>query len=101
MRLNKNRKNPGLKFNPGIVLSGPRTTRRDVFRALTEEILVEPKCGFYLKCNHVYIVHRRVRRNSVPLFVQSLRIPLSSSIIKIGVLRTDRLRTHVKEVQSS
>ena len=100
MPLNKNRRNPGLKFNPvlaliGLRTTGPQTTRQDVFRALTTEILVKPEYGFYLKYNHVYIVHCRVRRNSVPLFFQSLRISLASSIIKIGVSRADSLRTHV------
>jgi len=79
----------------GLRATGPQTTRRDVFRALTTEILVKPEYGFYLKYNHVYIVHCRVRRNSVPLFFQSLHISLASSVIKIGVSRADSLRIHV------
>ena len=48
MPLNKNGKNPTLKFNPvlaliGLRTTGPQTTRQDVFRALATEILVEPE----------------------------------------------------------
>ena len=79
MPLNKNGKNPRLQFNPVLALIGllttePQNTRQDVFRALATEILVEPEKGFYLKYNHVYIVHCRVERNSVPLFFQSFAI---------------------------